>query len=44
MCLGKNLERKREKICLGNDPKLPKFFFFNFFLSEGGLGVFITKK
>ena len=37
MYLGENLERKKERICLENSPKLPKFFFF--FLR--GSGVFI---
>ena len=38
MCLGKNLERKRERICLEKCSKMPKIIFFGL---RGGLGVFI---
>ena len=43
MCLGENLERKRERICPKKAPNSPISFSFSF-LSEDGLGVFIGKK
>ena len=40
MCLGENLEGKRERIYLGKCFKTTFFFFF-FLMKFGGLGVFI---
>ena len=41
LCLGENLERKRERICPEKCSKMFCFFFF-FEGFEGGLGVFIS--
>ena len=37
MCLGKNLERKRERICLEKCSKMPKIIFFGLRGGSGGI-------
>ena len=44
MCLGDNLERKREGIYPGNAPKFAQFLFFFFFYLRGSGGIYNEKK